>query len=147
MLPKVKDDVASSKPPSRSPRGLTITSTGGILHGQWVAEDPVSLSDRRLKKDVRPLKPSGAIDGLRPVAFSFTSSPGERRYGFLADEFAEALPALVRTLSDGFQGIVYQDLVAVLVDEVHWDLNRVYLCNGVTQFFQSWARSRWYRRL
>lgn len=36
-------------------RTLTLTSTGGELHGTWFTENHVATSDRRLKKDIQPL--------------------------------------------------------------------------------------------
>jgi hypothetical protein len=97
---------------------LVVTSGGGRLHGQWVADEAVMMSDRRLKRDVAPLETAGSIAALRPVSFRWSAGSAERRYGFLADELGSVLPALVRTLEDGRQGIVYQDLIAVTVAEL-----------------------------
>lgn len=36
-------------------RGMSISSTGGVLHGTWQAETTVSTSDRRLKHSIVPL--------------------------------------------------------------------------------------------
>lgn len=35
---------------------LSLTSTGGTLHGTWFADTVISVSDRRLKDNIRPLK-------------------------------------------------------------------------------------------
>jgi len=36
-------------------RSMSITSTGGTLHGTWTADNTVTASDRRLKKSIVPL--------------------------------------------------------------------------------------------
>mmetsp|Transcript_29782 Transcript_29782/g.85065 ORF Transcript_29782/g.85065 Transcript_29782/m.85065 type:complete len:395 (-) Transcript_29782:53-1237(-) len=38
-----------------SNRGMSITSTGGTLHGAWASEATVVTSDRRLKRNIEPL--------------------------------------------------------------------------------------------
>jgi len=37
-------------------RGLTLSSTGGQLHGQWTVDQSFSTSDRRLKRNIEPLQ-------------------------------------------------------------------------------------------
>eukprot|EP00434_Breviolum_minutum_P034850 symbB.v1.2.030850.t2/scaffold3518.1/size54960/1 len=39
-----------------STRTLSLSSEGGTLHGLWSADTVVSLSDRRLKRNIRPLQ-------------------------------------------------------------------------------------------
>lgn len=36
-------------------QSMTMTATGGTLHGTWSADSVISLSDRRLKDNIRPL--------------------------------------------------------------------------------------------
>jgi len=36
-------------------QSMSMTSTGGTLHGTWSADSVISLSDRRLKDNIRPL--------------------------------------------------------------------------------------------
>ena len=36
-------------------KSLSLSSTGGVLHGIWVADYTLTSSDRRLKQDVSPL--------------------------------------------------------------------------------------------
>jgi hypothetical protein len=59
-------------------KSLTILSTGGQLHGTWIAEEAVGVSDRRMKQNVEDLGPrlrrslagaTGPLAALRPVAF------------------------------------------------------------------------------
>ena len=76
------------------------------------------MSDRRLKREVSPLETAGSVAALRPVSFRWSPGSNERRYGFLADELGAVLPDIVRTFDNGKQGIVYQDLIAVLAAEL-----------------------------
>ncbi|CAL1154862.1 unnamed protein product [Cladocopium goreaui] len=113
-------------------RTLSLTSDGGILHGLWSADTVVSLSDRRLKRNIRPLAkalPKGldsemsplrwVLRQLRPVSYRFVRGADAKhtRFGFIADEVEQVLPAVVHEV-DGAEGprksIVYTDLIAVL---------------------------------
>lgn len=129
---------------------MTMTSTGGTLHGMWNMDTDggnmgdVGLSDRRLKENIRPLfellreatpppkegsaggdhprSPrnvlSDIIQRLRPVSYNLKGEAARHsRFGFIADEMMALLPQVTRTKTDGEQrqGIMYQDLIAVLV--------------------------------
>lgn len=119
-----------------SNRGLTVTSSGGSLHGAWSADSTISTSDRRLKEAIAPIEdvlglhaPKGedpalwTLRELRPVSFRLKrSSESKTRLGFMADELEAVLPELIRDLpSDPRRsdvpdpkGVVYQDLIALL---------------------------------
>jgi hypothetical protein len=101
------------------------------LHGQWHVDSPISSSDRRLKKDIRPIDDDfarGDLDWvlreLRPVSYQFINGSESKytRFGFVADELKEILPDVVREdvsrdASTGaqYQGVIYQDLIAVQI--------------------------------
>mmetsp|Transcript_67238 Transcript_67238/g.136911 ORF Transcript_67238/g.136911 Transcript_67238/m.136911 type:complete len:237 (-) Transcript_67238:52-762(-) len=113
---------------------IEILSSGGNLHGTWSAESIISASDRRLKQDVAPLYqtllergrgkggPAAAaaselLASLRPRRFggdSGAGGAGSARYAFEADEMEQVLPGVVRQAAGGSEGIVYQDLLAVI---------------------------------
>mmetsp|Transcript_9998 Transcript_9998/g.21362 ORF Transcript_9998/g.21362 Transcript_9998/m.21362 type:complete len:466 (-) Transcript_9998:145-1542(-) len=120
-------------------RSIRATSSGGSLHGVWLADGAISTSDRRLKSEVTELvrtlsrgerkapdekRSAGwVLRELRPVSFTFKEERSQGlRFGFIADEIACILPELVRDLGnlrqgDGpekFKGVVYQDLIALL---------------------------------
>jgi len=124
-------------------RGLSITSSGGTLHGVWSSDNVISASDRRLKKDIAPLGRTLAeemrhargddevpdagskaerseavawmLRELRPVSFSFRRGPESKfaRYGFVAQEVERVLPSVVRE-KDTYKHVLYQDLIALL---------------------------------
>jgi len=114
-------------------RGLAVRGLGGYLHGEWVADQTVSTSDRRLKTSIVPLykaiEQQGARQGekapesvdwvlrqLRPVSYKFKQGPEAKhsRYGFVAQELQQVLPSVVRKLEDNHLAVVYQDLIALL---------------------------------
>merc|ERR1712127_395888 len=121
-------------------RPLTLNDQGGTLHGHWGTYSlDVTSSDRRLKENIRPVfetlqlkhvvgdiakgNPSSgaALDTLfqklRPVSYNLRSEGNKIRFGFVADEMLQILPELIRVAknSDLTRGILYQDLLAVLV--------------------------------
>jgi hypothetical protein len=121
------------------------TAAEGILHGTWTADNTVgTTSDRRLKKDIRPLylemsiamkamgkkvennadSPAGSTNAvsavlqeLRPVAYKLKTRTESKysHFGFIAQELEEVLPDLVSRDQRGFLSIKYNDLIAVLV--------------------------------
>merc|ERR1712008_358036 len=122
-------------------RSLSATATGGVLHGTWSSDGSITSSDRRLKKNIMPLykaftegKPEAAVDRqgtktgerkenvgwvlrqLRPVSFQFRGGPEGKynRYGFVAQELQQVLPAVVRGQGERHLSVVYQDLIALL---------------------------------
>jgi hypothetical protein len=123
-------------------RGLSVTSTGGTLHGAWVSDVQVAASDRRLKRDIMPVDEavsalgvapadvsesslSWVMRALRPVAYHFKRGVESKyqRYGFIADEVAQLLPDIARPLDptqkdDPIVGLVYSDLIALLVAQL-----------------------------
>jgi hypothetical protein len=106
-----------------------------------MAQTPVGTSDRRLKDSIDELEAalpalvgdahagnigddpvSWILRELRPVAFRFKrGNEAKMRMGFLADEIGSVLPDVVRTVPTmtaevpSPQGVVYQDLIALLV--------------------------------
>lgn len=78
-------------------------------------------SDRRLKTDIEELN-----DGLetlldfRPVSYSLKSNGDDTHLGLIGQEVADTLPEIVNRPGDddGYLGVDYTELVAVLVDAV-----------------------------
>jgi len=80
-----------------------------------------SLSDRRLKTDIEGL--DGGLDAvlaLRPVSYRWRDDGTETNLGLIGQEVADVLPEVVDAPDgdDGYLGIDYTDLVAVLVDAI-----------------------------
>lgn len=73
-------------------------------------------SSARYKREIETLEPVDAlIEGLRPVQYRWIDS-GEADIGFVAEEVAELMPALVtRNESGDIEGVRYDRFAAVLV--------------------------------
>lgn len=73
-------------------------------------------SDLRLKREIRDLDLGLAeVLALRPVSFSWRSGDGRRHRGLIAQEVQTVSPDLVMEDDDGHLGVVYSDLVPVLI--------------------------------
>ena len=106
---------------------MTLSRTGGFLHGLWESSVAISTSDRRLKRKITPLLRDYAanatlnlLDKLRPVAYEMIDDEsGRKRYGFIAQELEDALPSLVVDSDEagdgeGTKAVLYQDIIAIL---------------------------------
>lgn len=83
----------------------------------YINNGVVGSSDRRLKKQIKPLKADGS---LRPVSYTRKDS-GQKELGFIAQEVQVHYPEVVFKNQDGYLGIDYSRLVAVLASQ-HNDL-------------------------
>jgi len=152
---------------------LRTTSNGGSLHGLWYldadgANMEASASDRRLKKNIRPLfetlrdasstadepvdadwKLDSVMQQLRPKAYKLKGDRDNIRFGFIADEMDRVLPQITRTSAgpDGRMGIMYQDLIAFLTNmmqDLFTDLSdansRLQSVEGRIQQRKEWRR-------
>lgn len=100
---------------------MTLTSTGGMLHGTWSSEQMVTASDARLKTGIMPVRSFAArrkrhsmqpfragrlrkgpltslLMGLRPVAYRYRHSKQRLRFGFLTQDLEQHLPEVVAQL-------------------------------------------------
>lgn len=120
------------------------SSGSGILHGTWVSDTPISTSDRRMKKNIKPLytalidkhaardpskkqertteqQASAAIGWilreLRPVSFNFRAGADAKAMG---PRYGFVAQEVERVLPDLVQELgstkhlVYQDLIAMI---------------------------------
>jgi len=85
---------------------LTNTSTG------WV-----STSDERLKNVIAPITNTlEQLDGINPVYYNFKADSNETtRLGLMAQEVEKIYPECVQCDPTGNLGIVYQDMIPVLL--------------------------------
>lgn len=90
-----------------------------FVTGVLFATNFTSVSDYRIKRDVKPLDSSYNIDLLKPIHYTNTISNRED-LGFFAHELQEIYPYLVDGEKDGSknQSINYTGLIAVLVKEI-----------------------------
>jgi len=98
-----------------------------------------STSDGRLKENVQSLENSlEKVMQLRGVYFTWKINPEYgKRIGFIAQEFEKVIPELVFTNeADGFKGINYAEVSAVLVEaikELKAENDRLKSVNGLNQ--------------
>ncbi len=96
----------------------------GIAGARWdtlYVNNVNKASDRRLKTDVETLDGGlDAVEDLRPVSYTRRDDGGETHLGLIGQEVAEVLPEVVDRPDDGdgYLGLDYTELVAVLVDAV-----------------------------
>lgn len=102
---------------------LTVNSSGVVtvddtLH---VTGDVIAYyaSDRRLKDNIKPIE--NAIDKIKMIGgYEFDWNINSRNneghdVGVIAQEIEEVLPELVGTRSDGYKGVKYEKLTALLI--------------------------------
>ena len=86
----------------------SIKATGTVVQG----------SDERLKSDIRPipfaLDKVNRIDG---VFFKYKDT-GDQSVGFIAQQIQEALPEVVSEDNNGYLGVNYSGVTAVLVEAI-----------------------------
>lgn len=76
-------------------------------------------SSRAIKQDIEPLGEFGEIiDKLEPVSFAYKSSPTVKRYGLIYEDVKPIMPVLCFDDGKGDPGIVYSDLIPVLLREI-----------------------------
>jgi hypothetical protein len=83
--------------------GATLTASNSIVLGNTSISKIYAqvttitgISDRRRKKDIRALDPDLGLDfieKLQPVSYRFNNGDETERYGFIAQDLEQALPA------------------------------------------------------
>lgn len=109
-------DVANLQMPGSAYIAKGITTNNGVC----------CSSDRRLKCDIASIDDATEIlEKLRGVRFRWDREthperdlPEDAQIGLIAQEVEEVLPELVKTNHDGYKGVMYDKLVAVLVEAV-----------------------------
>ncbi len=81
------------------------------------ASDFSQSSDKRLKKNIKPIEHKG-IEKLKPVSFEWKQSGKGVFYGFIAQDVQKHYPELVIKDEDGFLSIKQNSIIALLVKEV-----------------------------
>lgn len=76
-------------------------------------------SDRRLKEDIRAAEGGlTKVRALEPVTFAWKKHPGERQYGFIAQDVQHVLPELVDTTADGMLSVETTAMIPILAQAV-----------------------------
>ena len=108
---------------------LVITSTGNVGIGSSTPSESLEVvgnakataflytSDKRLKKDIKPIKnPLAKVIALNGVEFIWRKT-GEAETGLIAQDVEKIIPNLVETSAvDGMKSVKYGNIVALLIE-------------------------------
>jgi len=96
-----------------------IESSGnGTFTGTVTAQNFITSSDERLKRNIRPVHNYETIlSHLEGVRFNWRDS-GKPDIGLIAQDVSDVLPEAVQTDSDGFLQVAYMKVIPVLVEAV-----------------------------
>jgi hypothetical protein len=91
---------------------------GGLAAGRlWSISGTLSGSDIRLKTDVAPFSPPlDQLMSLQAVEFRWKHDPADHEIGLIAQEVESVFPELVEVGPDGFKGIEYDGLTALMLE-------------------------------
>ena len=107
---------------------MVLGPTGDLwLRRELEITNLIETSDRRLKKDIKPIKDSlaklGKIDG---VTFNWKDSrKSKKQLGLIAQDVEEIYPEIVKNNIDGMKSIAYLDLIAPVINAIQ-DLNKYF---------------------
>lgn len=87
----------------------------------WLSGTLYQASDRRLKKDVRPL--GGVLQKLKALhGYTYrwidSTNSGNEQLGLLAQEVEKEFPQLVKTDEQGIKSVAYGNMVPVLLEAI-----------------------------
>lgn len=105
--------------------GTTTLSSDAIVKGDLVVKGLITQSsDRRLKKDIRPLEDEvDLISKLNPVSFTMDE---EERFGFIAQDVENVEPKLVHKSEDSeYLSVNYIEIIPFLVKELQNQKKRI----------------------
>lgn len=107
--------------------------TGAVTNtSTFTATDFILSSDRRLKKDIRPLKDINWANQIDFVGYRFKNDPSRRlRYGVIAQDVEKYAPELVHTAEDGTKSVSYIDLLIVKNQHLQKQINFLKYENGI----------------
>jgi hypothetical protein len=84
-----------------------------------------SPSDERLKKNIRTIENSlEKVSALRGVTFDFKEN-NKKQIGVIAQEVEKIIPEVVQERPDGYKGVQYENLVALLIEAVKEQQNQI----------------------
>ena len=110
-------------------KGLEIQLNGVSKYYIRGDEVTVFLSDKNLKTNITDLPPSlEKILQLKPYSYQFIdelTTSNKLRFGFLAQEMEEILPALVDKENEKSLGINYIELIPFMVKSIHELNNKI----------------------
>ncbi|MDX2002684.1 MAG: tail fiber domain-containing protein [Chitinophagales bacterium] len=101
--------------------GFVTVNGSGAVSGTWAVS-----SDERYKKNIVAVngalekinKLNGVYYNYKTEEFPKKNFESVRQLGFIAQQVEQVVPEVVRTYADGYKGVAYQNLTALLVEGV-----------------------------
>ncbi|MBW1898140.1 MAG: tail fiber domain-containing protein, partial [Deltaproteobacteria bacterium] len=114
-------DIILTPGPGGDTDGLVIVNGSGTYSGTWTQS-----SDKRYKKNIQPLHNTiEAIKKLNGVRYEYNTElfpeknfESGKHIGLIAQDVEKVFPELVKTDSEGFKSVAYQNIVAVLIEAI-----------------------------
>ena len=95
---------------------MTIKGGASIDKDLYIGGTVTSLSDKRLKENIKPL--SGQylqmIKNIEPMTYNMIGMD-RREFGFIAQDFQENFPELLRNPGNGYYTLDYQKITVILM--------------------------------
>jgi len=113
---------AGSAATSTTTGSIQVTGGIGLTGAVYAGGEVTAFSDRRVKDNLQ-LIPDALAKVERLNGYTYTRSDlpeeeGKRHAGVIAQEVEEVLPEVVTTGEDGFKGVAYGNMVALLIESV-----------------------------
>lgn len=107
--------------------------TGAVTNtSTFTAADFILNSDRRLKKDIKPLKNIDWANKIDFVSYRMKADTAQQlRYGVIAQEVEKYAPELVHTDEKGIKSVSYIDLLIVKNQQLQNQINFLKYENGL----------------
>ena len=114
FYPVIANGTSGTIAESVSSTKLTFNPSSGLL----TSTDYNSSSDKRLKKSIKQIDSAlEKVSKLKGVSFEWKES-GTQALGLIAQDVEKVIPELVTTDDNGFKGIRYNNIIAVLVEAI-----------------------------
>lgn len=95
-----------------------INVNGKDLETELALGKSLPSSDERLKKNIHTIQnPLEKVTSLRGVTFDFKEND-KKQIGVIAQEVEKIIPEVVQERPDGYKGVQYENLVALLIEAV-----------------------------
>ena len=111
------ESVIPFSPESINSTAVIRDTLGNFAANTISATDFNSTSDENLKTNIQPINTKDKFMELNPVQFTWKNS-NEQSYGLIAQEVEKLFPELVIERADGFKGVSYIPIIAMLISKV-----------------------------
>jgi len=103
----------------RTPTAEKLWVDNGITYGAYTTSGWQHSSDKRLKKNIKPIQSSlSKILALQGVSFNWREGDEKEQVGFIAQDVIKYIPEVVKKSNDGYYSIAYGNLSPVIVEAI-----------------------------